>query len=53
MNAEEIAANMDLELALVYAALTYYHLNREEIEADIAANSEEFVMKEFGVLQRV
>jgi uncharacterized protein (DUF433 family) len=53
MNAEEIAADMDLDLALVYAALTYYHLNREEIEADIAANSEEAVMKEFGVLQRV
>jgi uncharacterized protein (DUF433 family) len=53
MNAEEIAADMDLDLALVYAALTYYHLNREEIETDIAANSEEAVMKEFGVLQRV
>jgi uncharacterized protein (DUF433 family) len=26
-----------LSLAQVYAALTYYHANREEIEADIAA----------------
>jgi uncharacterized protein (DUF433 family) len=46
---EEIADEMSLELAGVYAALAYYHLNRGEIEADIAANSEEAVMKElFG-----
>ena len=25
-----------LDLAKVYAALTYYHANREEIEADLA-----------------
>lgn len=43
---EEIADEMSLELAGVYAALTYYHLNREEIEADIVANSEEVVKNE-------
>ena len=31
---------MTLDLAGVYAALAYYHLNRAEIEADIAANTE-------------
>ena len=49
---EEIAAEMGLELAGVYAALTYYHLNRDEIEADMEANSEANVMKEFGVPKR-
>ncbi len=43
---EEIADEMSLELAGVYAALTYYHLNREEIEADIMANLEEVLKKE-------
>lgn len=43
LSAEDIAAEMSLDLAAVYAALTYYHLNREEIEADITANAEEFV----------
>jgi hypothetical protein len=28
-------------MAQVYAALTYYHANREEIEADIAAENAE------------
>lgn len=42
---EEIADEMGLALSGVYGALTYYHLNREEIEADIQANSEEAVMK--------
>jgi len=46
---EEIADDMDLELAGVYAALAYYHLNRAEIEADILANSEEVLKDEFGV----
>ena len=37
-SAEEIAADLDhLTLAQVYAALTYYHANRAEIEADLAA----------------
>lgn len=43
---EEIADEMSLELASVYAALAYYHLNRDEIEHDIAANSEETVKQE-------
>jgi uncharacterized protein (DUF433 family) len=47
LNAEEIADDMGLELALVYAALTYYHLNRDEIEADMLANLEESVRHEF------
>ena len=47
---EEIADEMDLELAGVYAALAYYHLNRDEIEADILANSEEVLMKGPGGL---
>ncbi|ALF53902.1 hypothetical protein ACX27_15245 [Nostoc piscinale CENA21] len=34
LNAEEIVDRMgNLTLAQVYAALTYYHANREEIEA--------------------
>jgi uncharacterized protein (DUF433 family) len=39
---EEIAREIDhLSLAQVYAALTYYHANRDEIEADIAAEEAE------------
>jgi uncharacterized protein (DUF433 family) len=35
---EEITTEIPhLSLAQVYAALTYYHANRDEIEADIAA----------------
>ena len=37
-SAEEIADQYKhITLAQVYAALTYYHANREEIEADILA----------------
>ncbi|GAB4201425.1 MAG: hypothetical protein Fur006_53860 [Coleofasciculaceae cyanobacterium] len=37
LSAEEIAAEIPhLTLAQVYAALTYYHLNKDEIEADLA-----------------
>ena len=32
---DEISEKIDLSLAQVYAALPYYHANREEIEADI------------------
>ena len=46
---EETADEMSLDLASVYAALAYYHLHRDEIEADILADSEERVMREFGV----
>jgi uncharacterized protein (DUF433 family) len=39
---EEITTEVPhLSLAQVYAALTYYHANREEIEADIAAEDAE------------
>lgn len=44
LSAEEIADEMNLPLAGVYAALAYYHLNTAEIEADIAANSEAAVI---------
>lgn len=41
-NAEEIAQQINhLSLAQVYAALTYYHLNQEEIDADIVAEEVE------------
>jgi uncharacterized protein (DUF433 family) len=40
--AEEIATQLPhLSLAQIYAALTYYHLHVDEIEADIEADSEE------------
>lgn len=45
--AEEIADEMSLPLAGVYAALAYYHRYREEIEADMLANSETAVMETF------
>jgi uncharacterized protein (DUF433 family) len=38
LSPEEIIAELlHLSLAQVYTALTYYHANREEIEADITA----------------
>ena len=40
--AEEIATQLPhLNLAQIYAALTYYHMHIDEIEADIKADSEE------------
>ena len=48
LTAEEIADEMDLKLAGVYAALAYYHLNRDEIESDIIANLEATVIAEVG-----
>jgi uncharacterized protein (DUF433 family) len=39
---EEIARRIGhLSLAQVYAALAYYHANREEIDADLKAEEEE------------
>lgn len=39
---EEITTEVPhVSLAQIYAALTYYHANREEIEADIAAEEAE------------
>ncbi|MBW4581596.1 MAG: DUF433 domain-containing protein [Tildeniella nuda ZEHNDER 1965/U140] len=41
--AEEIARRMNhLSLAQVYAALAYYHANRDEIEADLAEEESEY-----------
>jgi uncharacterized protein (DUF433 family) len=38
LTAEEIADRIShLTIAQVYAALTYYHANRDEIDADLAA----------------
>ncbi len=38
LSPEEIVADIPhLNLAQVYAALTYYHANREEIDGDLAA----------------
>lgn len=38
LSAEEIADQIThLTIAQVYAALTYYHANRDEIDADLAA----------------
>ena len=45
MTPEEIASDMDIDLAGVYAALAFYHLNRAEIETDIRDNREETVMQ--------
>ena len=44
---EEIADGLGVDLAGVYAALAYYHLNRDAIEAEIEANSEETVKRDF------
>jgi uncharacterized protein (DUF433 family) len=42
LSPEEIVDRIGhLSLAQVYAALTYYHANREEIDADIAAEEAE------------
>ena len=42
LSPEEISTQIPhLTLAQVYAALTYYHANRDEIEADISAEDTE------------
>jgi uncharacterized protein (DUF433 family) len=42
-SAEEIARRMKhLSLAQIYAALAYYHANRDEIEADLAEEEAEY-----------
>lgn len=48
LSAEEIADDMNVSLAGVYAALAYYHANIPEIEADITINTETSVMTEFA-----
>ena len=44
LSAEEIAGELPLTLAQIYAALAYYHLHTEEIEADIQADAESVLM---------
>ena len=39
LSAEEIAEQIGLSLAQVYAALAYYHANREAIDADLDAEA--------------
>src|SRR2546421_8016011 len=39
---EEIARRLELTLAQVHAALTYYHANQEEIEADLTEEAAEY-----------
>lgn len=46
LSAEEITGELPLTLAQVYAALTYYHLHTDEVEADIQADAEEVLMKD-------
>jgi uncharacterized protein (DUF433 family) len=42
-SAQQILESYDhLSLAQVYAALAYYHANREEVDANLAANEREF-----------
>jgi uncharacterized protein (DUF433 family) len=45
---EEITGELPLALAQIYAALTYYHLHTDEIEADILADSEEKLIEAYG-----
>ncbi len=45
LSAEEIAGELPLTLAQIYAALAYYHLHTEEIEADIQADAESVLMQ--------
>ncbi|MEI2613195.1 MAG: DUF433 domain-containing protein [Candidatus Promineifilaceae bacterium] len=47
-SAEDIAGELPLTLAQIYAALTYYHLYTEEIEADIRADSEAVLKAQFS-----
>jgi len=46
LSPEEITGELPLSLAQVYAALAYYHLHTQEIEADIEADSEKALMKQ-------
>jgi len=44
LSPEEIVGELPLALAQVYAALAFYHLHTEEIEADISADAEAILM---------
>ena len=45
---EEITGELPVSLAQVYAALTYYHLHTEDIEADIRSDSERVLIEDNG-----
>ncbi|MBN1934178.1 MAG: DUF433 domain-containing protein [Anaerolineae bacterium] len=49
LSAEEIAGELPLTLAQIYAALAYYHLHTEEIEADIQADAESVLMQDLSI----
>jgi uncharacterized protein (DUF433 family) len=48
LSPEEITGELPLSLAQIYAALTYYHLHTEEVEADIRSDSEAVLMEKYG-----
>jgi len=48
LSPEEIIGELPISLAQVYAALTYYHLHTDEIEADIRADSEKVLIDRNG-----
>ena len=48
LSAEEIAGELPLTLAQIYAALAYYHLHTAEIEADIQADAESVLIQSVG-----
>ena len=50
---EELADELGLDLAPVYAALAYYHSHQAEIEADLLTNTEEAVLCEWETAPRV
>ena len=45
LNPEEMIGELPLSLAQVYAALTYYHLHTDEIEADIRSNKKKALIE--------
>ena len=48
LSPEEIAGELPLSLAQIYAALTYYHLHTTEIESDIHRDSEKNLIEKHG-----
>ncbi|MFI5303649.1 MAG: DUF433 domain-containing protein [Nitrospiria bacterium] len=47
---EELAQRFPhISLGQIHDALAYYYDNREEVEKDIAENTEEFVKKKFSI----
>ncbi|MEZ4706340.1 MAG: DUF433 domain-containing protein [Caldilineaceae bacterium] len=45
LSPEEIAGELPLNMAQIYAALTYYHLHQAEIDEDIELDSEANLIK--------